>query len=782
LKIPAIVQTTLYQHTNCVTEPHDIQGSGILSERFRVEKFNQLKKYLLLLILLFPFCISAQNISGKVTNDKNEPLAGANVYRPGTTSGVTTGSNGEFEISFSDDSNNKLVASFVGHKPDTIEITNQTYLTFKLRETQTLEELVVQDQRDGVFISDINPIKTEQITQVELGKAACCDLAGCFETQTTVQPQTTNVITNSKELRILGLSGVYNQVLIDGFPMIQGLTYTYGISSIPGTLVDNIYVSKGANSVLQGYESISGQINVETKEPDNTDRLYLNAYVNSFLEKHLNANYAFKRGKWSNLTAFHTIQPAGKTDRDDDNFLDLPLLTRYMLSNKWKYGNQAEQGWNSQIGLRFFNEERIGGQTFYNADIDKGSSTIYGQSVNINQPEIWTKTGYRINNKHNLVLFASAFHQQQNSYFGTVKYDAQQTNFYGNVQYELNYAKHGLKTGVSYRYLNLNEAVAFTDTFLPRTYAGNYQRMENIPGVFAENTMQFFNDKITWITGVRGDHHNQFGFQYTPRTLIKYDLAPKTILRANVGTGWRTVNIFSENIGLLVSSRDIIFAEELQPEKALNYGINLTQKFEMKDNNLSGYFSADFYRTEFQNQIFPDYDTDPTKAIIQNFTGTSVSNGFQAELYLKIYKRFELKTGYNYLDVYREIGETKQILPFNPMHKVLATFSYKPLTDKFHFDVNAHWYGRQRLPDTQSNPIEFQQPDFSLPYTIVNAQFTYSFKQFEVYTGCENIFDFRQRQPINSWQNPFSPYFDTSFVWGPTRGREIYLGLRFKLK
>jgi outer membrane receptor for ferrienterochelin and colicins len=747
-----------------------------------LSKKNQtLKKVVFIVSLLFPLGISAQNILGKVTNEKKEALIGANVYWLNTTIGVTTGNKGEFEISTQDISVKKLIASYVGHSPDTIEITNQTFVEFRLKESQNLNEVIVQGQRDGVIISDINPIKTEQITQTELGKAACCDLAGCFETQTTVQPQTTNVITNSKELRILGLSGVYNQVLIDGFPMIQGLTYTYGISSIPGTLVDNIYVSKGANSVLQGYESISGQINVETKDPDDTDRLFLNAYINNFFEKHLNANYAFKHGKWSNLTAVHTVQPANKVDRDNDNFLDLPLLTRYMISNKWKYGNDKDWGFNSQIGLRFFNEQRIGGQTFFNSDIDKGSSSIYGQSVNTNQPEIWAKTGYRLNDKHNIVLFTSAFHQQQDSYFGTVKYNARQSNFYGNIQYELNYARHNLKTGISYRHLNLNEEIAFTDTFLLRTYAGNYQRLENIPGLFAENTMRFFDDKLTWIAGVRGDYHNQFGFQFTPRTLLKYDLAPKTIVRANIGTGWRTVNLFSENIGLLVSSRDIVFAEQLQPEKALNYGINLTQKFETPDNNLSGYFSADYYRTDFQNQIFPDYDTDPTKAIIQNFTGTSISNGFQAELYLNFYKRFELKTGYNYLDVYREIGETKQLLPFNPMHKLLGTFSYKPLSNKYHFDVNVHWYGEQRLPDTQSNPIEFQRPDFSKPYTIVNAQFTYSFKKVEVYAGCENIFDFRQEQPIVSWQDPFSPYFDTSSVWGPTRGREFYVGLRVRI-
>ena len=722
----------------------------------------------------------AQTIIGKVTNNKNELLAGASIYWQGTKVGTSTNENGEFEISSKDILQKKLIASFIGYAPDTIDVKNQSFIRFNLKEIKTLGEVEITGQRDGVEISNLKPIKTEVITQTELQKAACCDLAGCFETQTTVQPQVTNVITNAKELRILGLSGIYNQVLIDGLPMIQGLTFTYGISGIPGTLVDNIYVSKGANSVLQGYESISGQINVETKEPDKTEKLLINGYINSFGEKHLNSNFSFKKSKWSNLLAVHLVQPANKIDRDADNFLDLPQLTRYMASNKLQYGKEKDWGWSSSISLKFMNEQRIGGQTSFNSEKDAGSSSVYGQSVQINQPEIWSKTNYKFNDNHRITLLASSYFQNQQSYLGTVNYKAQQTNIYANLQYELSYAqKHSLKTGFSFRYLKLDENIAFTENTLNRTFAGQYNRLEKIPGLFAENTMSLFNNKLTWIAGIRGDAHNQFGFTVTPRTLIKYDLSKNTVIRANIGTGWRTTNLFSENIGLLVSSRDIIFAEQLKPERAFNTGINLMHKFERE--NVSGYFSADFYRTNFQNQIFPDYDTEPTKAIISNFEGKSISNCFQAEINLKFQKRFDFKAGYTFLDVYREVNHKKLLLPFNAAHKFLTTFSYKPLTSKFHVDANVHWLGKQRLPDTQSNPLAFQRAGFSNPYTLVNLQFTYTFKKFEVYTGCENIFDFRQKQPILSWQNPFSPYFDTSFVWGPTRGRELYLGFRFKV-
>ena len=725
--------------------------------------------------------LSAQSIKGIVMNGEKEVLIGATIYWAGTTLGTTTDIDGYFEIATENQSSNLLIASYVGYAPDTIAITSPSRINFQLSAANTLDEVVISGQQDAVIISNINVIKTEQITQTSLRQAACCDLAGCFGGQSSVQSQTTNVVTNAKELRILGLSGVYNQVLLDGFPLIKGLSSTYGISSIPGTLVDNIFIAKGANSVLQGYESITGQINVLTKNPNDTDKLLVNGYINSFMEKHFNINYAFKKGDWSSLASFGTVQPAKKVDGDKDTFLDLPILTRYVFSNKWVYGNPVEWGWNSQINVRFLNEKRIGGQTAFNPSTDQGSNTVYGQTVQFNQPELSVKTGYRWDDVHNLTAYFSGFQQDQTAYFGLTKYDANQVYLYGNLQYEYTYQeKHVLKTGFSYRYSNLEEDISFSTDLLSRTFDGPYQLKEKIPGFFAENTLYFLKDKLTWMAGIRGDHHNQFGFYLTPRTLLKYSFSPETVIRANIGTGWRTVNLFSENIGLLVSSRDIVIADDLAPEEAINYGVNFTHK--MAGKSLSGVLSLDYYRTDFQNQIFPDYDTDSQKAFIQNFREESVSNGYQAEIALKFRERFDWKIGYTYLDVYRRINGDKQQLPFNSRHKILSNFSFQPLSKKYHFDANIHWFGSQRLPNTQQNPVEFQRPDFSKPYTVINAQFTYNIKPFELYAGCENIFNFRQNQPIISWEDPFGPYFDTSAVWGPSRGREFYLGFRYRIK
>ena len=301
-------------------------------------------------ILTVPFLSVAQTVRGKVINANGVPLEGANIVWLSTNKGTVTNESGEFLIRLPKRLPHILLVSFAGYKTDSLKIHDTSFVLISLSDRAALGDVTVVGSKRPSYIA-AQPIKTEVISTLELKKAACCDLAGCFETQASVQPQTTNIITNSKELRILGLSGIYNQLLIDGFPQVQGLTYTYGISSIPGVLVDNIFVAKGANSVLQGYESISGQINVLTKEPDNTDKLLVNAYFNSFAEKHINAIYSFKKDKWSNMTAFHMVQPANRIDKDEDSFLDLPLLTRYMLFNRWKKGDESK--WDGAHSLVF---------------------------------------------------------------------------------------------------------------------------------------------------------------------------------------------------------------------------------------------------------------------------------------------------------------------------------------------------------------------------------------------------------------------------------------------
>lgn len=745
-----------------------------------------MRRYLILPIgvaafIMLPIAGHAQYFRGEVTDLREQPLSGATVVWVGTSIGARTGEDGSFALTLPDTSVNprRIAAIFQGVR-DTFEIDDyRAYWTLVMQANLELQEVTVQGQRNGSFISVLEPIKTEIINRDELRKAACCDLAGCFETQASVQPQITNVLTNAKELRILGLSGVYNQVLVDGTPLIQGLTYTYGISTIPGSVVNNIWVTKGANSVLQGYESISGQINVITRDGSNAEPLYLNGYINSFGERHLNASATIGRNKWSNYTALHTVQPARRIDRDEDTFMDLPLLRRYMVLNKWRYGSDNQAGWHAMVGLRYTHEERVGGQTSFRPASDAGSTRAYGQWVQIGQPELYTRSGYRFDARRAITFIGSAFLQKQTSYFGVTHYEAKQRSAYANLQYEYDWGpenRHNLKTGLSFRHLRIEEDIAFTSDTLPRSYDGQYLRQEQIPGLFAEQTLSLWN-RVTWILGIRADHHNQFGSRLTPRTLVRYTPNPNTDLRASVGTGWRTVNLFPENINLLTGGRDVLFEETILPESALNAGFNVVQRWNLPQLAITA--SADVYHTRFQNQFFPDYDSQPGKAIIANFSGPSLSNNVQIDLGLKLFKQWEIKAAYNFLEVYRQTTAGRVDLPFNPKDKLLGVVSYRPVHQKWQADINIHWYGRQRLPDTREYPEDFRQPAYSEPFTIASAQYTRTIGQVELYAGCENIFDFRQLRPIVSWQNPFSPYFDTAFVWGPTRGREFYLGFRY---
>lgn len=746
-----------------------------------------MRKGALLPLLLLTGTLNAQIIKGKLfgeSDDGKEILPGGTVQWIAGGPAVVVNENGVFELQLNGVTDKRVIAICAGYRTDTISLNDRTYLSITLKKAVAELSGVTVTSRKGALISGAAVVKTEIINQRELSKAACCDLAGCFGTQASVQPQTTNVVTNSQELRILGLSGVYNQVLVDGMPMIQGLTYTYGISTYPGTVVENIYVAKGTTSVLQGFESISGQINLITRHPDKTDRLHLNAYINSFGEKHFNANVATavgKNKKWHTLLAMHSVQPSSRADGNKDGFLDLPLLTRYMVYNKWKYGNETEQGFNAQIGLRFVNEKRLGGQNGYHENKDKGSGQLYGQYVSFNQPEVYSKLGHRFSAKHAVTLALSGSVHNQDSWFGTLSYTGRQQMAYANLQHEMLWKRHTLKYGLSYRYQELTEDIRFAVPEPAKTYSGNYLTRLRVPGVFAENTFNMADDKVVLIAGVRMDRHQSEGWYVTPRSMLKYAINEHHTFRASAGTGWRQVNLFGEQPAILTSSRNIVFTEALKPEQAMNWGVSHTWSFDI-GTATSGTLSADFFQTRFQNQFFPDYDKDPSKIIIQNFEGVSRSNGLQADAAFTFFKQLEVRAAYNYLDVFRKEGKTKVILPFNPRNRAMSALSYRTANSRWQADVNAHWFDKMRLPDTQANPEPYRRPSSSSPYTTVSAQGTFRLKTLELYAGCENIGNYRQPNAIISADNPFGPYFDLSSVWGPTRGREFYMGIRYSIK
>lgn len=735
--------------------------------------------YIFLFVIFSSTHSFSQNLTGNVKGEnenKKVPLDGAVVKWINTTKGTATDEKGKFELSAEGITDRRIIVSNIGYKKDTLNVSGVSFIEIILIPDASTETIVVEDEQSSTFISD-DAAKTEVITSQELVKDACCDLSGCFGKNSSVEVAVTDIITDSKELKILGLEGVYTQILIDNMPMMNGLNVKYGVSSIPGTMIDRITISKGSNSVINGYESISGIMNVILKNYDNSDGFLFNGFVNSMLEKQVNINMTNKLNRNINtIFTFHSAQKSNRVDENNDGFLDNPLLTRYTLFNKWNFLNEKNK---SEINVagRYWNEERIGGQNSYDINRNEGSNLIYGQTAKVNSLDGYLRYAKAFDETRGIKFYFNANYYNQNSYYGITNYDAVQNNFavMGFYEFEV-FGEFILKTGLSYKYLNINEDITYLDTTY-KTYSGNYLKNESIPGIFAEKSINILNEKATLMTGVRLDYHNEYGMIFTPRILFRYQPENEIVFRVSAGTGFRTVSLFSDNLNLLASSRNIIIAEELNPEKIFNYGADILYYFDA--GSFAGSLNLDFYRTVFSNKIIPDYDTNPSEVIFANLNGTAFSNVFQTEANINLARNFDLKLAYKLIDLQYEDDGVFYQQPFNSTHRFFSSFSY--LNDSWAISSGLQWFGIQLIPSTSSNPVLYQRPEQSESYAMVNLQFNKFFDYFEMYAGIENVLDFTQDFPIISANDPFGPYFDTSFIWGPTKGREFYFGFRLSL-
>lgn len=736
-------------------------------------------KLLILLLILLSLQIYSQTVKGKVygvADDTTEALVGTRIKWLGTSIYTHTDKAGLFNITFADISDKILLVSHTGYLTDTLRVTDESFINIYLRPNLTLEEITVEDKSNEKMVSELTTT-TEVVTQKDLRKAACCDLTGCFESNSSVDISVTDVITDSKQLKILGIDGVYTVTLINGMPALSGLSQNYGLSNIPGTLINNIFITKGTNSVLQGYQSISGIVDVRLKEPSQTEKLFLNVYTNSYFEKQLNAHIAHKgKSGLSFLTAVHTVQKANRMDLNNDGFLDLPLITRYFAYLSLSFEKNKIR---NDFSLRYANEERIGGQTHFDLKNDLGSNVTYGQVIRTNRIELDNKSRINIGNEKDILLYTYYSNNDQNSNYGATKYAAHQNNFWGQLYYEMLWkGVNILKTGFSYTYQNLKEQIDFMHNPYGKTYAGAYIKKESVPGIFIENTFSFFEEDLIIIPGFRYDYHNIYHSIITPRLLAKYLIGENTAIRATIGTGYRVANIITENLNLLSSSKNIILPADLKIEQAFSSGLSITHDY--KTSQLSGNINVEFYRTIFTNQVTGDYTTLPFEVIFYNLNGQSVSNSLQAEASIKL-KHMDLKLSYNYLDNYYYENGLKVNVPFIYRHKVSGNFSYETTEKDWLFSTSVLYFGKQQLPSTSYYPLEYRRSDYSKPYIQWNGQVSKTIQNYEFYIGVENILNYTQTDPIIEVSNPFGRYFDTSLIWGPTKGREFYIGARFKI-
>lgn len=733
----------------------------------------------LLFLLLFIYPVYAQRTTGKIIgiNDKGtrEALPGANVYWLGSTIGSAADSLGNFEIPEPEFIPAKLIASMIGFVSDTITVSERNVkgLQIVLKNSITLTEVNVETRQNTTLYSTFNSINTEVISGKELLKAACCNLSESFSTNASVDVAFTDAVSGAKKIQMLGLDGIYTQILSENMPMLRGLSSTYGLNYIPGTWIENIMVTKGTGSVVNGYESISGQINLEFLKPkEQKKRFFINLYGSQKGRTEANVHYTPKLGKkWGSLLFLHASDVSLKNDMNKDSFLDMPLTRQYNIFNRWDYHNQ--KNFEAQFGVKALMETRQGGQTNFNYKNDFGSTKVYGIGINTNAMEYFSKTGFMFPSTpyKSIGIQTSGKWQQQDMYFGLRRYSGVQKNFYANAIFAniINTTNHKYKCGASY----------LLDDYSEKYNDSAFARTESVPGIFAEYTYTHPNN-FSMVAGIRADYHNLFGMQYTPRLHLRYNPAKSTTLRLSGGRGFRTSNIFVENQSVFASSRQVIVKEKLRPEIAWNYGISINQKFKLFGNE--SFVNIDFFRTDFQNQVVVDLDQHVNKIIFYNLHGKSYSNSLQVDFSCTPVKMFDVKLAYKWYDVKTTYNGELLDKPYVPKHRVLLNMAYSTYMDIWKFDFSTNWLGQSRIPNTLMSPEQYQRPQHSKDYFTMNAQITKKFRKFDLYLGCENILNYTQKNPIIAADKPFGINFDASMVYAPVDGRIIYTGVRVSIK
>ena len=707
-----------------------------------------------------------------------QSLPGASLYWVGLESkGVATDMNGAFEIINPSSFPAKLVVSFVGKPNDTIAIATVPTddLSIVLSNNSELKEVVIKGKIDATSTSLYSDINKEVITTKELKKAACCSLSDSFETTATVDLKFDDAVTGTKKIQMLGLDGVYAQILNENIPMIGGLSSNIGLGSIPGTWIESISVTKGAGSVVNSYESITGQINIDLIKSDKADQAFYNVYANSKGNMQLNVHLANKFGekeKWSSILFMHVGDLSFSHDINKDSILDMPLSRKYSIFNRWKYSGE---NYHSQYGVKYLNDSRTGGQIGFSAPEPADTTQpLYGIGIDVQEVEIFTKNGF-IFPKHPFqsigIQFSAKHHEQKSFYgYGLKTYSGVENRIYTNVIYQIE-SKNSVtkfKAGTSFIYDDFDEHYMDT-TFL---------REEIVPGVFTEFT--YNKKKITAVTGLRADYHNLYGMFFTPRVHLKYRFKEKSAIRISGGTGLRTANVLIENARALASSRTMVFQEALLPEEAINFGTSITHKFDFLKRSSS--VNVDYYNTIFTNQVIADYDTDVTKVLIYNLDGKSNSQSFQIDFDFEPIERLEVKMSYKHYDVKITYGDKLLSRPLIPTDRALINVSYESKNEKWLYNLTNQYFGKSRIPNTSALSEELRLPTESSEYFMFNAQVTRIFKNTEWYVGAENITNYKQPNPIIDPSNPFGSSFDASLIWGPLAGRIIFVGMRLNIK
>ena len=734
-----------------------------------------------------------------------EPLPGAYVRWSGSEDVRVTDGFGFFKIP-TVRLGDTLLVSMVGYQSAGLVYSGQDYVEIPLELGVVLEGATVVAQRSATSFSLLNPLNVQSLNRKELTKAACCNLSEAFETNASVDASFTDAVTGTRQIRMLGLDGKYSQIQVDNLPGPRGLNVIQGLLFIPGDWVNEIHISKGAGTVTQGYESITGQINVALKNPETADPLHVNLYANSAGRSEWNhvSKHRINR-KWSTVLLTHALYNNQVNDRNEDGFLDTPMQRRYIARNEWKF--IGDRGIRSEYAVTWAQTETAAGQSAGFAESQPWGDVMklldesgehWTAATAIDRFEASLKSGFVFPNAEWRSIGTQwVFNRQHHRHlFGTRNYDGKEQFFRGNILYAgiIGRTNHRFTTGMSLLLNEFSESVVQPGS----TEAEEFGRRETVPGAFFEYTWNHA-ERIQLIGGLRYDQYttqNQNKGFWSPRLHVRWSATENTSVKLAAGRGFRSANPFMEQMGTWASQRQWvrqIEGDEFAPEVATNIGLNVTSKFELNFRDAS--LAVDYYNTEFENKVVVNLDESSQHIYLSNLEGRSFAKSAQVEFDWDAHRRWDVRLAYRWVDAHTERGPTLPTQdPFVSKHRAFTQLSYASNLDarggQWRGDATIQWIGQQRLPFTGDNPESFQRPDDAPDFLQLNAQITRQISEaWDVYIGVENATNYKQDRPIigadydgvTVSDADFNDHFDASVVYGPIFGRMFYTGLRWKI-
>ncbi len=727
-------------------------------------------------------------IKGTVYSE-NQPLAFTNIYIEDSERGTISNEKGDYIITNVKPGTYRIIASYAGFRQSKIKIkiTNENLVVnFNLVENNSLDEVIITGTLKAVSRLE-SPVPVEVYSSTFLKKNPTPNVFEALNNVNGVRPQLNCNVCNTGDIHINGLEGPYTLVMIDGMPIVSGLSTVYGLSGIPNSLIEQIEIVKGPASSLYGSEAVGGLINIITKLPENAPLFFGDGFVTSWGEVNFDIGAKFKVGKYiSVLTGVNYFNYSNPIDNNNDNFTDLTIQDRISIFQKWNFKRNNNR--NFSLAGRYFYEDRWGGELQWNKSY-RGGDEVYGESIYTSRFEIIGN--YQLPIREKIDFQFSYSDHDQNSVYGNSPFIAQQRIGFGQLIWDKKIQSHDLLFGSAIRYNYYDD----------NTTATNIADEVTIPSLFIQDEIGF-NAKQSLLLGIRYDYDNRHGNIFTPRIAYRFKPTEEDIIRLNAGTGFRVVNLFTEEHAALTGARDVIIKDELKPEESYNITLNYLKKLYLK-NGMYFVLDTSAWYTYFTNAIIPDYDTNPNQIIYNNLDGYSTSAGLSLSIDAVFGSGIRASIGATYQDVSKtENGEkVQQIL--TEKYSGVWSFSYKHYETNLKIDYTGSLYGPMRLPLLgELDP----RSEYSPVWSIQNIQITYDgINNFEIYGGVKNLLNWtpnkgnpfiiaRADDPfdknvifdnegnvIPTTDNPYALTFDPSYVYGPNQGIRGFFGVRYNI-